>query len=63
LKQFRGEVGALGGQAMQEPDQRVPPGAIALLHPLDRGVDELAEPLPEPQAPAGLQHPVQLSTD
>jgi hypothetical protein len=63
VKQFRGQVDALGGQAVQQPDRRLPPGVIALLDPLDGGVDELAEPPPEPGAPAGLQRCVQLGTD
>jgi hypothetical protein len=48
---------------MQQPDRRLPPRVVAaLLDPFQGGVDELTEPPPEPQAPAGLQHLVQLST-
>ena len=62
-KQLRGQFTALGGQSVQQPDDPLPPGVVALLDPLDGGVEELAEPPLEPQAEAGLQCRVQLGAN
>ena len=60
LRERGGQFTALGGQSVQQPDDPLPPGVVALLDPLDGGVEELAEPPLEPQAEAGLQCRVQL---